>query len=167
MSKIIRPCRDDDRTAILAIINAAAEAYRGVIPADRWHEPYMPREQLNSEIAAGVVFWGYEEDGSLAGVMGIQSVRDVDLIRHAYVLPSSQRRGIGGALLGHLRQLSTRRILIGTWEAADWAIRFYIRHGFELVVPARKTVLLKAYWDVPDRQMEVSVVLANPPLDET
>jgi GNAT superfamily N-acetyltransferase len=167
MSKIIRPCRGDDRTAILAIINAAAEAYRGVIPADRWHEPYMPREQLNSEIAAGVVFWGYEEDGSLAGVMGIQSVRDVDLIRHAYVLPSSQRRGIGGALLGHLRQLSTRRILIGTWEAADWAIRFYIRHGFELVVPARKTVLLKAYWDVPDRQMEVSVVLANPPLDET
>jgi len=167
MSKIIRPCRDDDRTAILAIINAAAEAYRGVIPADRWHEPYMPREELNSEIAAGVVFWGYEEDGSLAGVMGIQSVRDVDLIRHAYVLPSSQRRGIGGALLGHLRQLSTRHILIGTWEAADWAIRFYIRHGFELVVPARKTVLLKAYWDVPDRQMEVSVVLANPPLDET
>jgi GNAT superfamily N-acetyltransferase len=167
MSKIIRPCRDDDRTAILAIINAAAEAYRGVIPADRWHEPYMPREELNSEIAAGVVFWGYEEDDSLAGVMGIQSIRDVDLIRHAYVLPSSQRRGIGGALLGHLRQLSTRRILIGTWEAADWAIRFYIRHGFELVVPARKTVLLKAYWDVPDRQMEVSVVLANPPLNET
>ena len=167
MSKIIRPCRDDDRTAILAIINAAAEAYRGVIPADRWHEPYMPREELNSEIAAGVVFWGYEEDGSLAGVMGIQSVRDVDLIRHAYVLPSSQRRGIGGALLGHLRQLRMRRILIGTWEAADWAIRFYIRHGFELVVPARKTVLLKAYWNVPDRQMEVSVVLANPPLDET
>ena len=167
MSKIIRPCRDDDRTAILAIINAAAEAYRGVIPADRWHEPYMSREELDSEIAAGVVFWGYEEDGSLAGVMGIQSVRDVDLIRHAYVLPSSQRRGIGGALLGHLRQLSTRRILIGTWEAADWAIRFYIRHGFELVMPARKTVLLKAYWEVPDRQMEVSVVLANPPLDET
>jgi GNAT superfamily N-acetyltransferase len=167
MSKIIRPCRDDDRTAILAIINAAAEAYRGVIPADRWHEPYMSREELDSEIAAGVVFWGYEEDGSLAGVMGIQSVRDVDLIRHAYVLPGSQRRGIGGALLGHLRQSSTRHILIGTWEAADWAIRFYIRHGFELVVPARKTVLLKAYWDVPDRQMEVSVVLANPPLDET
>jgi GNAT superfamily N-acetyltransferase len=167
MSKIIRPCRDDDRTGILSIINAAAEAYRGVIPADRWHEPYMPREELDSEIAAGVVFWGYEEDDSLAGVMGIQSVRDVDLIRHAYVLPSSQRRGIGGALLGHLRQLSTRRILIGTWEAADWAIRFYVRHGFELVVPTRKTVLLKAYWDVPGRQMEVSVVLANPPLDET
>jgi GNAT superfamily N-acetyltransferase len=162
----IRPCRDDDRAAILAIVNAAAEAYRGVIPADRWHEPYMPWDELGSEIAAGVTFWGYEEDGRLAGVMGFQSVRDVDLIRHAYVLPSSQRRGIGGALLGHLRQLSTRRILVGTWEAADWAIRFYQRHGFELVAPARKAVLLKAYWNVPDRQIEVSVVLASPPVDE-
>ena len=162
----IRPCRDDDRAAILAIVNAAAEAYRDVIPADRWHEPYMPWDELGSEIAAGVAFWGYEEDGRLAGVMGFQSVRDVDLIRHAYVLPSSQRRGIGGALLGHLRQLSTRRILVGTWEAADWAIRFYRRHGFELVAPARKAVLLKAYWNVPDRQIEVSVVLASPPVDE-
>ena len=162
----IRPCRDDDRAAILAIVNAAAEAYRGVIPADRWHEPYMPWDELASEIAAGVAFWGYEEDGRLAGVMGFQSVRDVDLIRHAYVLPSSQRRGIGGALLGHLRQLSTRRILVGTWEAADWAIRFYRRHGFELVAPARKALLLKAYWNVPDRQIEVSVVLASPPVDE-
>jgi len=162
----IRPCRDDDRAAILAIVNAAAEAYRGVIPADRWHEPYMPWDELGSEIAAGVAFWGYEEDGRLAGVMGFQSVRDVDLIRHAYVLPSSQRRGIGGALLGHLRQLSTRPILVGTWEAADWAIRFYRRHGFELVAPARKALLLKAYWNVPDRQIEVSVVLASPPVDE-
>jgi GNAT superfamily N-acetyltransferase len=163
---IIRPCRDNDRAAICAIINAAAEAYRGVIPADRWHEPYMPRAELDSEIAAGVVFWGYEENGRLTGVMGFQSVRDVDLIRHAYILPSSQRRGIGGALLGHLRQSSARRILVGTWEAADWAIRFYRRHGFELVAPARKTVLLKTYWNVPDRQIEVSVVLANPPVDE-
>jgi GNAT superfamily N-acetyltransferase len=162
----IRPCRDDDRAAILAIVNAAAEAYRGVIPADRWHEPYMPWDELASEIAAGVAFWGYEEDGRLAGAMGFQSVRDVDLIRHAYVLPSSQRRGIGGALLWHLRQLSTRRILVGTWEAADWAIRFYQRHGFELVAPARKAVLLKAYWNVPDRQIKVSVVLASPPVDE-
>jgi GNAT superfamily N-acetyltransferase len=162
----IRPCRDDDRAAILAIVNAAAEAYRSVIPADRWHEPYMPWDELASEIAAGVVFWGYEEDGRLTGVMGLQSVHDVDLIRHAYVLPSGQRRGIGGALLGHLRQLSTRRILVGTWEAADWAIRFYQRHGFELVAPARKAVLLKAYWNVPDRQIEVSVVLASPPVDE-
>jgi GNAT superfamily N-acetyltransferase len=167
MSKIIRPCRDGDHIAILATMNAAVEAYRGVIPADRWHEPYMLRDELDSEIDAGVVFWGYEENGSLAGVMGIQSVRDVDLIRHAYVLPGSQRRGIGGALLGHLRQFSTRRILIGTWEAADWAIRFYRRHGFELVAPRHKAVLLKTYWDVPDRQMEVSVVLASPPVDET
>ena len=162
----IPPCRDGDRPTILTIVNAAAEAYRGVIPADRWHEPYMPWDELASEIAAGVAFWGYEEDGRLAGVMGFQSVRDVELIRHAYVLPSSQRRGIGGALLGHLRQLSTRRILVGTWEAADWAIRFYQRHGFKLVAPARKAVLLKAYWNVPDRQIEVSVVLASPPVDE-
>ena len=162
----IRPCRDDDRAAILAIVNAAAEAYRDVIPADQWHEPYMLWDELGNEIAAGVAFWGYEEDGRLAGVMGFQSVRDVELIRHAYVLPSSQRRGIGGALLGHLRQLRTRPILVGTWEAADWAIRFYQRHGFELVAPARKAVLLKAYWNVPDRQIEVSVVLASPPVDE-
>jgi GNAT superfamily N-acetyltransferase len=155
----IRPCRDNDRAAILAIVNAAAEAYRGVIPNDRWHEPYMPRDELDREIAAGVSFWGYEEGGRLGGVMGLQSVRDVDLIRHAYVLPSSQRRGIGSALLEHLRQASTRPMLVGTWEAADWAIRFYRRHGFELVTPARKVVLLKTYWNVPDRQIEVSVVL--------
>ena len=162
----IRPCRDDERTAILTIVNAAAEAYRGVIPADRWHEPYMSGDELDREIAASVAFWGYEQNGTLAGVMGLQSVRDVDLIRHAYVLPGSQRRGIGGALLGRLRRLSTRRMLVGTWAAADWAIRFYRRHGFESVSPARKTVLLKTYWHIPDRQIETSVVLANPPVDE-
>jgi GNAT superfamily N-acetyltransferase len=158
----IRPCSDDDRTAIHVIINAAAEAYRGVIPADRWHEPYMPPDELDDEIAAGVVFWVCEEDGRPAGVMGFQPVRDVDLIRHAYVLPGRQGHGIGGALLRQLRELSTRRILVGTWEAADWAIRFYRRHGFELVPPARKTSLLQAYWNIPERQIEVSVVLANP-----
>jgi GNAT superfamily N-acetyltransferase len=162
----IRPCRDNDRAAILAIVNAAAEAYRGVIPDDRWHEPYMPQDELDREIAAGVSFWGYEEGGRLGGVMGLQSVRDVDLIRHAYVLPSSQRRGIGSALLEHLRQVSTRPMLVGTWEAADWAIRFYRRHGFELVTPARKVVLLKTYWNVPDRQIEVSVVLTSPPVGD-
>jgi GNAT superfamily N-acetyltransferase len=162
----IRPCRDNDRAAILAIVNAAAEAYRGVIPDDRWHEPYMPRDELDREIAAGVSFWGYEEGGRLGGVMGLQSVRDVDLIRHAYVLPSSQRRGIGSGLLEHLRQVSTRPMLVGTWEAADWAIRFYRRHGFELVTPARKVVLLKTYWNVPDRQIEVSVVLTSPPVGD-
>jgi GNAT superfamily N-acetyltransferase len=161
----IRPCRESDRAAILAIVNAAAEAYRGVIPADRWHEPYMPPDELDGEIAARVVFWAYEEDGDLIGVMGLQSVRDVDLIRHAYILPDRQRHGIGGALLGHLRQLSTRRILIGTWAAADWAIRFYQRHGFALVAPARKAELLKTYWNIPDRQIETSVVLASPPDD--
>ena len=162
----IRACRDNDRATILAIVNAAAEAYRGVIPADRWHEPYMSRDELDREITAGVAFWGYEENGWLTGVMGIQSVRDVDLIRHAYVLPSSQRLGIGGALLEHLRQLSSRRILVGSWEAADWAIRFYRRHGFELLAPARKAALLKTYWNIPDRQIEVSVVLASPPDDQ-
>ena len=163
---VIRPCRDDDRDAMLAIINVAAEAYRGVIPADRWHVPYMPSDELNSEIAAGVTFWGHAADGVLVGVMGIQSVRDVDLIRHAYVLPGSQRHGVGGALLRRLRRLSTRPMLVGTWGAAEWAIRFYRRHGFELVSPARKSVLLKTYWNIPDRQIETSVVLTNLPDDE-
>ncbi|MBV9587043.1 MAG: GNAT family N-acetyltransferase [Alphaproteobacteria bacterium] len=160
----VRLCRDDERATILAIINAAAEAYRGVIPDDCWHEPYMPREELEREIDAGIQFWGFESDGALIGVMGIQPVRDVDLIRHAYVLPASQRRGVGAALLQHLRGLSSRRMLIGTWAAAEWAVDFYRRHGFELVSPERKTELLKAYWTVPDRQIETSVVLANPPL---
>lgn len=162
----IRLCREDERESILTIVNAAAEAYRGVIPADRWHDPYMPRDELDREFAAGVEFWGYEQDGRLVGVMGLQPVRDVDLIRHAYVLPHLQRHGIGGALLAHLRRLSTRRILIGTWAAADWAVRFYQRHGFELVSPTRKTSLLKTYWSIPDRQIETSVVLASPPFTE-
>jgi len=162
----VRPCREDECATILAIVNAAAEAYRGVIPDDLWHEPYMSQDELDGEIAAGVAFWGYECEGMLAGVMGFQSVHDVDLIRHAYVLPGSQRGGVGGALLGHLRRLSRRRILVGTWAAADWAIRFYKRYGFALVSPASKITLLKTYWTVPDRQIETSVVLANPPLDE-
>jgi GNAT superfamily N-acetyltransferase len=162
----IRPCRDDERAAILAIVNAAAEAYRGVIPADRWHEPYMPLHELETEIAAGVAFWGYEDDGALVGIMGIQSVGDVDLIRHAYVSPGRQRHGVGGALLEHFARSTTRRMLVGTWAAADWAIRFYRRHGFELVSPERKSALLKAYWTIPERQIETSVVLASPPLDE-
>jgi len=160
----IRPCRADERAEILAIVNAAAEAYRRVIPADRWHDPYMPAAELDEEIAAGVAFWGYEQDGALIGVMGFQSVRDVDLIRHAYVLPGNQQRGVGGALLKHLRQISARRFLVGTWAAADWAIRFYQRHGFALVSPERKAALLKMYWTIPERQIETSVVLADPPL---
>jgi GNAT superfamily N-acetyltransferase len=161
----IRPCRNDERPAILGIVNAAADTYRGVIPADRWHEPYMSSRELDSEIAAGVAFWGYEADGALVGVMGIQRLSDVDLIRHAYVSPASQRHGIGGALLEHLTRSTTRRILVGTWAAADWAICFYRRHGFERVSPERKNALLKAYWSIPERQIETSVVLACPPLD--
>ncbi len=163
----IRRCREIEGATILAIVNAAAEAYRGVIPADRWHDPYMPSAELDSEIAAGVAFWGYERDGALLGVMGLQAVRDVDLIRHAYVLPAHQGEGIGGALIAHLRSLSARPMLVGTWAAAGWAIRFYQRHGFELTSPARKVALLKEYWSIPDRQIETSVVLANLPLDAT
>jgi GNAT superfamily N-acetyltransferase len=162
----IRPTRDDDRAAILAIVNAAAEAYRDVIPADQWHQPYMPLGELDKEVASGVVFWGGEKDGTLVGVMGLQSKGAVDLIRHAYVSPSNQHQGIGGALLDHLRSLSTRRMLVGTWEAAAWAIRFYQRHGFALVSPQRKTLLLRSYWKIPDRQVDTSVVLANPPLND-
>jgi GNAT superfamily N-acetyltransferase len=161
----IRLCRDEERTAILGIVNAAAEAYRGVIPADRWREPYMDLHELDGEIAAGVAFWVYEADGALLGAMGIQPVQDVDLIRHAYVMPGSQRHGVGTALLEHLRRLTARRMLVGTWAAAEWAIRFYRRHGFELVSPEQKTELLKTYWTIPDRQIETSVVLANPALE--
>ena len=150
---------------MLAVVNAAAVAYRGVIPADRWHEPYMNLRELDGEIAGGVAFWGYEADDALIGVMGIQPVDDVVLIRHAYVVPGSQRHGVGGALLAHLRGLNTRRMLVGTWAAADWAIDFYRRHGFEEVSPERKAELLKSYWTIPDRQIETSVVLASPPLD--
>jgi GNAT superfamily N-acetyltransferase len=161
---VIRRCDDAERPAILAIVNAAAEAYRGVIPEDRWHEPYMGAAELDREIAAGVAFWGYEEDGELVGVMGIQPVGDVDLIRHAYVRPGRQRGGIGGALLAHLREEASRPMLVGTWAAAEWAIRFYERHGFELVSPERKTELLERYWDIPKRQIETSVVLVGPAL---
>jgi GNAT superfamily N-acetyltransferase len=157
----IRHCRDDERDAILAIVNAAAEAYRGVIPEDRWHEPYMPGEELDVEIAAGVQFWGYEDAGELLGIMGIQPVRDVNLIRHAYVVPDSQGRGIGSALLEHLLALATRPMLVGTWAAATWAIRFYERHGFAYVGPDRTAELLRAYWDIPERQIDTSVVLAQ------
>jgi GNAT superfamily N-acetyltransferase len=161
---LVRLCRDDEREAILRIVNLAAEVYRGVIPVDRWREPYMPAGELDGEIAAGVAFWGYESEGELLGLMGIQPVRDVDLIRHAYVLPGRQRGGVGSVLLEHLIGLSTQRMLVGTWASAEWAIGFYRRHGFELVTPEQKTELLGRYWTIPDRQIETSVVLANPPL---
>lgn len=160
----IRPCRDDESEAIRAIINAAAEAYRGVIPADCFHEPYMPAAALRSEIAAGVGFVGYEVDGVLAGVMGSQPVRNVHLIRHAYVLPAYQGRGVGGALLAHLRSQITGPILIGTWTAATWAIAFYERHGFALVPDGARALLLRTYWSISARQIDTSVVLAAPAL---
>jgi GNAT superfamily N-acetyltransferase len=162
----IRRCRDGEREAIFAIVNAAAQAYRGVIPADRWHEPYMPLSELDEELAAGVEFWGYEADGELLGIMGIQQLAEVDLIRHAYVLPGNQGQGVGGALIEHLMRSATRPMLVGTWTAADWAIRFYRRHGFEQVSPEQKTELLRAHWNISERQIETSVVLAKPPLDE-
>jgi GNAT superfamily N-acetyltransferase len=162
---IIRPCRDDEAGTMLAIINAAAEAYRGVIPPDRWHEPYMSADELRSEIAAGVRFTGCEVDGALAGVMGIQPVRNVDLIRHAYVLPIFQGRGVGSTLMAHLRARATRQILVGTWAAASWAIGFYERHGFRLVSDDAKAQLLRSYWTVSERQIATSVVLAAPHLD--
>ena len=125
----------------------------------------MPLGELDDEVTAGVAFWGWEDNGILIGVMGLQPVRDVDLIRHAYVLPGNQKRGVGGELLRHLRATSSRRMLVGTWAAAEWAIRFYRQHAFEPVSPARKSELLKSYWNIPDRQIETSVVLANPPDD--
>src|SRR6185295_582501 len=158
---MIRPCNDLDFDLIWAIINDGAQAYKGIIPADRWTEPYMSREKLQREIDEGVVFWGYEETGTLAGVMGIQPVQDVTLIRHAYVRTSSQKRGIGARLLSHLRELANSPVLIGTWADAVWAIRFYERFGFQIVGPQEKNRLLKKYWTVPERQIQTSVVLAD------
>lgn len=157
----IRRCAAADSDAILAIVNDAAAAYRGHIPADCWHEPYMPADELAHELAAGVVFWGWDEDGALAGVMGLQDVRDVALIRHAYVATAVRGRGIGGRLVEHLLAQTARPVLVGTWAAATWAIRFYERHGFALVSPAEKDRLLGEYWAIADRQVETSVVLAD------
>jgi len=158
---MIRECAASDFEQIWQIINDGAQAYKGIIPADRWTEPYMSREKLQHEIADGVEFWGYQEDGTLAGVMGLQHVQDVTLIRHAYVRTGSQKQGIGALLLSHLREMTKRPVLIGTWADAAWAIRFYERHGFQVVGPDEKTRLLKKYWNVPDRQVETSVVLVE------
>jgi GNAT superfamily N-acetyltransferase len=158
---VIRRCEPADFETIYTIINAAATAYKGVIPPDRWHTPYMSRAELLSEIAQGVVFWGYEVGGELLGVMGLQSVRDVTLIRHAYVRPSHRRQGIGGRLLAFLRRQTAPPILVGTWADAGWAVRFYEKHGFHQVSPEEKRRLLRTYWSVPERQIETSVVLAD------
>jgi len=144
---------------MFAIVNDAARAYKGVIPADRRHEPYMPLEELKEEIAAGVEFWGYEDGGQLVGVMGVQPVQDVTLIRHAYVKTKMRNHGLGGKLLEYLLQQRKGRILVGTWKAAVWAVRFYEKHGFELVGEEEKNRLLTTYWKIPARQVETSVVL--------
>jgi GNAT superfamily N-acetyltransferase len=173
----ISPCTDGDRGDMVDVINAAATAYAGVIPVDCYHQPYMPLEELCGEIAAGVRFWGlFEATGAgragevrqrtLAGVMGIQNVDDVTLIRHAYVRPDRQRAGVGGRLLVHLldtaagsRAEPERPLLVGTWAAAWWAVAFYERHGFVLVTPEEKDRLLRRYWSISERQVETSVVL--------
>jgi GNAT superfamily N-acetyltransferase len=157
----IRPIRSDEHDTVLAIINNAAERYRGVIPDDRWHDPYFSAAYLASEIAAGVGFLGHEAGGELLGVMGVQDVDDVTLIRHAYVTPQAQRAGIGGKLLRSLLATTDKPVLIGTWAAADWAIAFYEKHGFACVSTEEKTRLLRRYWDIPERQVETSVVLAR------
>jgi len=157
---MIRECLEDDFEAIYEIINDAAQAYRGIIPPDRWQDPYMPGEELREEISSGVAFLGYEKEGELVGVMGTQDVQDVTLIRHAYVLTAHRNQGIGGELLGQIMDGATRPVLIGTWAAAFWAIRFYERHGFTVVSPAEKERLLRKYWSLPDRQIVTSVVLA-------
>ena len=158
---MIRGCDERDFERIWSIINDGAQAYKGIIPADRWSEPYMSKEKLRHEIEDGIVFWGYEEEGVLLGVMGIQPVQDVTLIRHAYVRTGNQKKGIGAQLLAHLREMATRPVLIGTWADAVWAIRFYEKNGFEMVSTEEKERLLRKYWSIPDRQIETSVVLAD------
>lgn len=156
---MIAPCNETHIPALFAVIDDAARAYRGHVPEDCLHEPYMPEAELRAEIAAGVRFFGWFEDGELLGAMGIQDVQDVALIRHAYVATRARRGGIGGKLLRHLLTLTDRPVLVGTWRAATWAIDFYRRHGFELVGEAEKTALLRKYWTIPERQNETSVVL--------
>jgi GNAT superfamily N-acetyltransferase len=157
----IRPCDPEDTARILYIINEAAVAYRGVIPGELLHDPYMTRDELQRDLARGVSFIGMDVDGTLAGVMGIQRVRDSDLIRHAYVLPAFQRYGIGGSLLRHLMTATSRQLLVGTWADATWAVSFYQRHGFTLADPVQTKLLLGAYWEIPTGQAEASVVLVR------
>lgn len=158
---MIRPLRGDEQETIFRIINAAAQAYKGVIPADCWHEPYMSQAELEAELRAGVRFWGWEEGAQVAGVMGRQDLGEVTLIRHAYVDPAWQRRGLGERLLAHLLTGVSVPVLVGTWAAAHWAIRFYEKYGFTLVSHQEKERLLRTYWSISERQVETSVVLAK------
>src|SRR5436190_15310814 len=158
---MMRKCTDEDFEEIFNIINDAAIAYKGVIPPDRWHEPYMSKEELKAEIEDGVQFSCYVDNDEIIGVMGIQDKVDVELIRHAYVRTKQRNKGIGTILLQELIRDSKKPILIGTWKAADWAIRFYEKHGFRLVDDGEKNRLLQKYWAIPDRQIETSVVLVD------
>jgi GNAT superfamily N-acetyltransferase len=159
---MIRRCDHRDFEQVGTIINDGARAYKGIIPDDRWSEPYLSSEKLQHEIDDGVTFWGYDDAGTLTAVMGIQQVQDVTLIRHAYVRTTNQKQGIGSRLLSHLQQFANGPVLIGTWADASWAIRFYERHGFRVVPSPEKEHLLKKYWTIPGRQIETSVVLADP-----
>lgn len=157
----LREIRTTDLVQALAIVNDAAQAYRGVIPADRWRQPYMPARELKTEIAHGVRFSVAEENGRLLGIMGLQDRGDVTLIRHAYVAPAVQGKGVGTKLLRQLRGRTRKPLLIGTWAAASWAIDFYRRNGFRLTTKSEKDALLRRYWSIPERQVETSVVLVD------
>jgi N-acetylglutamate synthase-like GNAT family acetyltransferase len=158
---MIRACKESDFDSIFEIINDAARAYKGIIPQDRWHEPYMSRAELRAQIDDGIVFWGLERDGRLLGVMGIQDKGEVTLIRHAYVASGAQNQGIGKELLQHLQRMTEEPILIGTWANASWAVSFYQKNGYTLVSEDEKNRLLRRYWSIPERQVQTSVVLAN------
>lgn len=158
---MIRKCIESDFEIIFEIINDAAKSYKGVIPSDRWHEPYMHYKELRHEIEDGVVFWGFERGGHILGVMGIQDKGDVTLIRHAYVRNSFQKQGIGTELLLYLERLTKKSILVGTWKDTSWAISFYKKNGYTIVPEEEKNRLLRKYWSIPERQVETSVVLAN------
>jgi len=158
---MIRECIATDFEAIYEIINDAAQAYQGIIPPDRWHEPYMPMEELRDEITAGVSFLGYQDEGELIGVMGTQDVQDVTLIRHAYVRTDRRNQGVGGQILSRIMKDAGRPVLIGTWADAVWAVRFYESNGFAVVSAQEKERLLHKYWTVPDRQIETSIVMAD------
>ena len=158
---MITRCEEKDLKEIFEIINDAASAYKGIIPADRWHEPYMPEEELKEQIQQGVQFWCHQEDGKIMGVMGIQYKGDVTLIRHAYVRSIYRNKGIGTKLLSYLASITSTPVLIGTWADAAWAIRFYQKHGFRLLPEIEKEFLLRKYWSIPERQIETSVVLAS------
>ena len=159
---MILKCEQTDIKEISDIINDAAVAYKGIIPDDRWQEPYMPEEELKKQIDEGVQFWCWKEHGEMMGVMGIQYKNDVTLIRHAYVRSLYRNKGVGSRLLAHLASIATTPVLIGTWADAKWAIEFYKKHGFRLLSKAETETLLRRYWAIPDRQIETSVVLASP-----